>query len=78
MERAPFWRIWSPRVLWKYLTLTLRGMPLQHKVENEDVYQLGGDFLVDGEGLLLFAHLSASPVDRPRMDDILRALNAGV
>jgi peroxiredoxin len=72
--KTSFWGVWSPRVLWKYLKLMLRGEKLQHNPETRDVYQLGGDFLLDADGKVLFAHVSRSPVDRPAVHRILEAL----
>jgi peroxiredoxin len=72
--KASFWSVWSPRVLWKYLRLRARGQKLQHSPEPEDVYQLGGDFLLDENGKVLFSHTSRTPVDRPAVRRILEAL----
>jgi len=74
--RASFLRVWGPRVLWRYLRLALSGRPpLRSEGDEEDVYQLGGDFLLDEAGKVLFAHVSRDPVDRPRVRTILQALN---
>lgn len=74
MEEASFRQIWSPRVILKYLTLVLRGKKPRLKDQEEDVYQLGGDYLIDAQGGILFAHVSKTPVDRPRVSDMLRFL----
>jgi hypothetical protein len=37
------------------------------------VLQLGGDFLLDRAGRLVFAHRSANPADRPTMAALLAA-----
>ncbi|KAF3850178.1 hypothetical protein F7725_019897 [Dissostichus mawsoni] len=39
----------------------------------EDIYQLGGDFLLDEAGKVLLCHPSKSPMDRPSVEDILQA-----
>jgi hypothetical protein len=75
--KTSFRGVWGPRVLWKYLKLMLRGEKLQHDTETRDVYQLGGDFLLDADGKVLFAHVSRSPVDRPEVRRILDALEPG-
>ncbi len=72
--RGPSWRIWSPRVIWRYVTLVARGRKLQKPRENEDLSQLGADFLLDADGLIRYAHVSRSPADRPPVDTLLRAL----
>lgn len=40
--------------------------------------QLGGDFLLDEHGRVLFSHRCRSPIDRPSARDILSALSATV
>lgn len=35
------------------------------------VFQLGGDFVVDEHGRVLFSHCCQSPIDRPSVEDIL-------
>lgn len=46
----------------------------------EDLYQMGGDFLLDGAGKVLFRHPCKNPFDRPTARDILQAasLNRGM
>ncbi|KAK5903219.1 hypothetical protein CgunFtcFv8_007017 [Champsocephalus gunnari] len=39
----------------------------------KDLYQLGGDFLLDEAGKVLLCHPSKSPMDRPSVEDILQA-----
>ena len=39
-----------------------------------DPYQLGGDFVVDGQGILRFAYRSEDPADRPSADRLLEAV----
>lgn len=36
--------------------------------------QLGGDFVLDDQGRVLFSHCCDSPIDRPAVEDILKAL----
>ncbi|KAF6735924.1 hypothetical protein FQA47_002491 [Oryzias melastigma] len=38
----------------------------------EDLYQMGGDFLLDDAGTVLLSHPSKSPLDRPSVSDILK------
>ncbi|XP_076013634.1 uncharacterized protein LOC143006182 isoform X2 [Genypterus blacodes] len=47
-----------------------RGLP---SIE-DDMFQLGGDFVLDEDGRVLFSHCCQSPVDRPSADHILSAL----
>src|SRR5262249_53760626 len=62
-------------VLARYLRLLFRGW-LPSSSEGEDVLQLGGDFVLDGRGRLVYAYRSAEPTDRPPAADLLRALGA--
>ncbi|PWA27366.1 hypothetical protein CCH79_00000590 [Gambusia affinis] len=39
----------------------------------EDIYQLGGDFLLDETGKVLLSHPSKTPLDRPSLKDVLQA-----
>lgn len=74
LERGTWWRVWHPRVLLRYLGLLLAGRRLQRPRAGEDVRQLGGDFLIDAQGIIRYAHASARPDDRPPVADVLRAL----
>ena len=67
-----FWRSWSPRTIWYYARAILRRekWPESH----EDTHQLGGDFIVDSQGILRMSHPSAEPTDRPSLTAILAVL----
>lgn len=39
----------------------------------EDIYQMGGDFLLDDAGKVLLCHPCKTPLDRPTVTDILEA-----
>uniref|UniRef100_A0AAV2K7T2 Selenoprotein L n=1 Tax=Knipowitschia caucasica TaxID=637954 RepID=A0AAV2K7T2_KNICA len=39
----------------------------------EDLYQMGGDFLIDETGKVILSHASKTPLDRPSVEDILKA-----
>jgi hypothetical protein len=41
----------------------------------EDIYQAGGDFLLDREGNILFAHRSQDPADRPAAVQLIQAID---
>jgi hypothetical protein len=43
--------------------------------EGDDIYQSGGDFLIDRNGNILFAHRSQDPADRPAVAQLLQALD---
>lgn len=42
----------------------------------EDIYQMGGDFLLDEAGKVLLSHPSKNPMDRPSVKTILQAVDS--
>uniref|UniRef100_A0A4W6ES13 Selenoprotein L n=1 Tax=Lates calcarifer TaxID=8187 RepID=A0A4W6ES13_LATCA len=42
----------------------------------EDIYQMGGDFLLDEAGKVLLSHPCKNPLDRPTVKDFLRVVDA--
>lgn len=42
----------------------------------EDIYQMGGDFLLDDAGSVLLSHPCKNPLDRPSLPDILQAADS--
>jgi peroxiredoxin len=74
LERGSKAMFFRPRVLLHYLRQMLRGWRIRRPGLGEDVLQLGGDFILDGNGRVAFAHPSTDPSDRPAMDMLLREL----
>ena len=74
LERAPWWRVWSPRTARSYIRLIRGGRRLQRPTE--DTRQLGGDFVVDRGGRVSYVHRSARPDDRPPVDELVDAVCA--
>lgn len=66
-------RTLSPRTVLHY-TLNWYKVPLW-RYGQEDVTQLGGNFIVDADGKLLLIHRSSEPVDRPTMDQLFAVLD---
>ncbi|GJM41953.1 MAG: hypothetical protein DHS20C20_22350 [Ardenticatenaceae bacterium] len=64
-------RAWSPRNLLYYAKAKLNGREMLGN--RGDTHQLGGDFLVGGNGRIQLAHPSRDPVDRPSIDQLLQA-----
>jgi peroxiredoxin len=70
LERAGWSQLLKPRVWLAYLKLLFRGwMP---RPALEDVHQLGGDFVLDRTGSVVYAHRSTDPADRPSLDELLQ------
>ncbi|KAK2856012.1 hypothetical protein Q5P01_004747 [Channa striata] len=42
----------------------------------EDIFQMGGDFLLDEAGKVVFSHPTKTPMDNPTVTDILQAVDA--
>ncbi len=74
LERLSWHRVFSPATLKLYLKLFRKGLVRQDYGEN-DVYQAGGDFLIDRNGTILFAHRSEEPADRPSISTLLKAID---
>jgi peroxiredoxin len=65
-------RAWSPRTLWYYLKAAWQGRERLGK--RGDTNQLGGDFIVDRQGIVRLAQPSRDPLDRPAVSEILKVL----
>src|SRR5262245_5943671 len=74
LERTSWTRMLHPGVVFRYLRLLFRGWRPRQVRKGEDVLQLGGDFVLDGEGRLVYAYRSAEPTDRPPVEALLKAV----
>ncbi len=74
LERTGWLTFLRPGVVWGYLRGMLRGYLLKMPYAGEDVLQLGGDFVLDRAGKVVFAYPSANPTDRPSVRQILDAI----
>ena len=74
LKRATFFSIWHPKVIVKYATLLLKGRELQSSSGTVDLAQLGGDFVIDGNGKVLYAFTSDRADLRPSAKELLNAL----
>lgn len=72
LQRGTTRRVWS----WDTARAYLRG--LRHgrlpRLPHGDLAQLGGDFVIDPTGRVVFAHRSEHPDDRPPVEAILAAV----
>jgi hypothetical protein len=69
MGRGGVWKILGPASWWAYLKMLFRGQRLH--APTDDVYQLGGDVLIDPGGIVRLHYVSRTPVDRPEVEAIL-------
>ena len=74
LRKGGLWSIFGPKTVWEYVKLMSRGR-LFRGVQ-ADPFQLGGDFVIDGKGIVRFAHRSEDPADRPSMDRLLESVRA--
>jgi hypothetical protein len=74
LERMSWARILRPGVVLRYVRLLFRGWQLRPASPGEDVLQLGGDCVLDGQGRLVYAYRSAEPTDRPAVEALLRVV----
>jgi len=74
LKRLSLLRVFSPATLKLYWKL-LRSGHHREDYGKEDIYQAGGDFLVNREGQILFAHRSQDPTDRPSLRNLLDAVD---
>ena len=72
LRRGSVREIYGPGTIWTYVKLMLRGRRLRRT--NADRFQLGGDFVIDGQGTIRLAHPSRNPSDRASVSRLLDAL----
>lgn len=66
-------RSWGWNVWWRYIELLLVGQ--KWRGIQGDSGQLGGDFIVDTDGVIRWAYRSHDPTDRPSMNQLLAVLS---
>ena len=74
LKRLSWFQVFSPVALKLYWKLLRSGMK-QERYEGDDIYQSGGDFLLDRTGNILFAHRGQNPADRPAPAQLLMAID---
>jgi AhpC/TSA antioxidant enzyme len=74
LERGRLRDLFRPATLKLYARLLKAGRKLERS--NEDVRQLGGDFLFGPDGKLAWFHRAISPDDRPAIETIVQQIGA--
>jgi peroxiredoxin len=69
MLAASFWDVWGPKSWRVYVQALLNGQK-PHGATG-DIYQRGGDVLIDPAGIVRLHHIGAGPADRPSVEMIL-------
>jgi alkyl hydroperoxide reductase subunit AhpC len=70
MQRGNWWALYNPVSIWVYLKLILRGRPPGRP--GRDWSQLGGDVVIDPNGIVRLQHVSVNPHDRPTIESLLK------
>lgn len=74
MTRGNWWNLYGPVSIWKYLKLIASGhWPGK---PGKDWRQLGGDVLIDPQGIVRLHHISTGPHDRPTVETILSVVES--
>lgn len=72
MLSASFWDVWRPKTWWAYLKEIVKGKKIANS--GGDVYQRGGDVLIDPGGTVRLHHVGAGPGDRPTVGELLNGI----
>jgi peroxiredoxin len=72
LERS-WLRSWNLKTLWRYIQLLSAGR--KWRGIQGDSSQLGGDFIIDKEGIVRLAYRSHDPTDRPTVTNLLTILH---
>ena len=72
MTRGSWWLIYGILSIWKYLKLIFSGR-LPGK-PGKDWRQLGGDVLIDPDGIVRMHYVSTDPHDRPSVERLLEVV----
>ncbi len=65
-------QVFGATALFAYVKLLARGRWAGFR--RSDLRQLGGDFVIDAEGIVWHEHRSKAPYDRPKVGRLLRGL----
>jgi len=74
LPKLKLWRVFSPSTLKFYRQLIRRGIK-RERYDGADIFQSGGDFLLDRDGKILFSHRSKDPADRPTVAELLQQID---
>lgn len=74
LGRLPWHRVFTLKTLGMYAGFLLRGRLPQRP--GQDPMQQGGDFIVDGDGVVRFAYAGRTSDDRPPVEDLIACLRS--
>ncbi len=74
MLSASFWDVFGPKTWGAYLKEIAKGKKLM-KSEG-DIFQRGGDVLIDPDGTVRLHHIGVGPADRPTVETFLKKIDS--
>ena len=75
LGRGSVARVWGWRAGLRYVQILRRSGLRAWRRPTEDTLQLGGDFVIDPDGTLIYGFWGRGPDDRPRVEDLITAVN---
>ena len=72
LQRGYLRQIFSLQTVLAYVKLLTQGR--MYHFRRSDLRQLGGDFIVDPEGVIRYQYRSAAPHDRPSVDELISSI----
>ncbi|MBI2645937.1 MAG: AhpC/TSA family protein [Deltaproteobacteria bacterium] len=73
LQRGAFFQIFHPKTMMNYARYLIEGKKIEKT--KEDIYQLGGDFIFDRDGVYRFGYPSQRPDDRPSVSLLIQKLS---
>jgi hypothetical protein len=74
MLSASFWDVFGPKTWWAYLKEIAKGKKL--KKSEGDIFQRGGNVLIDPGGTVHLHHIGVGPGDRPAVEALLKKIDS--
>ena len=74
MLAASFWDVWGLKTWLVYFREVSKGN--KPKKSDGDIYQRGGDVLIDPDGIVRLHHVGEGPADRPDVAKLLKVVTS--
>ena len=74
LGRGSVARVWGWQAARRYAQILRRSGLRSWRRPTEDTLQLGGDFVVNPDGTLVYGFWGEGPDDRPSVDDLIAAI----
>lgn len=72
LKKEKIWNIFHPKTILKHIVYFSKGQKMQKA--KQDIYQMGGDFILDSNGNVQYSFRSTRPDDRPSIRRLLKEL----